>query len=309
MIAPVFWDPALFARVRTLHLAARRLVAGGQAGSHLAVQRGHEAEFLGYQPYVPPHPLKDVDWRVYARNDRLVVRERRAERDFACLLIFDASADLGSTPAKWKQAIEVTAALAFAVLANGDPVGLRIGAGAGMTESLVPASRSRAQLGRILGALASVRPEGRADLVGLFAGIASPQGRSGVHSRTLLGVVSDFMEDPAEWSGALGVLARRGVDLRAVQVYDRDELTLSGDNPMRFYSAETGRRFPLDPAAVRGAFADVVRGWMAEVQSAFVREHAMCWALAAQDPAFSAVGAWLAGRPGASSAASVVAPS
>ncbi len=304
MTLPASWDPTLFARVRTLHLAARRLVAGVQAGSHLAVQRGHEAEFLGYQPYVPPHPLKDVDWRVYARNDRLVVRERRAERDFACLLIFDASADLGSTPAKWQQAIEVTAALAFAVLANGDPVGLRIGAGAGMTESLIPASRSRSQLGRILGALASVRPEGRADLVALFQGIAAPQGRGGVRSRTLLGVVSDFMEDPSQWSGALGVLARRGVDLRAVQVYDRDELMLVGDQPTRFYSPETGRRFPLDPVAIRGAFTEVVRTWMAEVQQVFVREHALCWSLAAQDSAISAVGGWLAARPAAATMAS-----
>jgi len=296
---PVTWDPALFARVRALHLAARRLVAGVQAGSHLAVQRGQEAEFLGYQPYVPPHPLKDVDWRVYARSDRLVVRERRAERDFACMLIFDASADLGSTPAKWQQALEVTAALAFAVLANGDPVGLRIGAGSGMTEAVIPASRSKAQVGRILGALASVQPAGRADLMRLFEEIAAPHGRGAVRSRTLLGVVSDFMEDPAEWSGALGVLARRGVDVRALQVYDREELMLVGDQPARFYSPETGRRFPLDPVAVRSAFAEVVRTWMAEVQQAFVREHALCWSLAAQDLAVTAVGGWLAARPSA----------
>ena len=58
-------DPELLARVRSLHLAARRLVSGLHTGSHLAVRRGYEAEFLGYQPYVAPHPLKDIDWHAF----------------------------------------------------------------------------------------------------------------------------------------------------------------------------------------------------------------------------------------------------
>lgn len=292
-------DPALFARVRTLHLAARALVAGVHAGPHLAVQRGHEAEFIGYQPYVPPHPLKDVDWRAYARNDRMVVRERRAERELPCTLVFDASADLGSTPQKWDQALQVTAALACAVLANGDPVGLRIGAGAGRFDAVVPASRARSQLARIVGALAAVQPGGRADLAALLAEIARPRQAGGVAGRSLVGVVSDFMEDPAEWGGAVGVLAGRGVDVRAVQVFDRAELTLAHADPSRLRSPETGRRFPVDPGAVRGAFSAVVEAWQAEVRGAFTRNRALLLPLAADDAPVPVLAAWLAGRGGA----------
>lgn len=284
-------DPVLLARVRALHLAARRLVAGLNTGSHLAVRRGYEAEFLGYQRYAPPHPLKDVDWRVYARNDRLVIRERRAERDLECVLVLDASADLGSTQEKWRQALEVTAALACAVLANGDPVGLRIGAGTGMTERVIPARRARGQLARILMALSSVRPSGRAELAALFADVGER-----LHGRMLVGVVSDFMEDPGVWSGSLSALTRRHVDLRAVQVYDRQELTLSEDEPARLISPETGGRFPVDPAAIRPAFAEVVATWRAEVRAAFVAHRAMLWTLASQDSAVPAVAGWLAAQ-------------
>ncbi len=285
-------DPALLARVRALHLVARRLVAGLHTGSHLAARRGYEAEFLGYQPYVPPHPLKDVDWRAYARNDRLVIRERRAERDLECVLVLDASADLGSTPGKWRQALEVTAALACAVLANGDPVGLRIGAGVGMTDRVIPARRARGQLARILMALASVQPAGRAELATLFSDVGER-----VHGRTLVGLVSDFMEDPAAWSGSLSALARRHVDLRAVQVYDRAELSLGEDEPARLISPETGGRFPVDPAAIRPAFAAVVATWRAEVRAAFVAQRALLWTLAAQDSAVPTVAGWLRAQP------------
>lgn len=295
MTDPTPLDPALFARVRALHLAARALVAGLHAGPHLAVQRGHEAEFVGYQPYVPPHPLKDVDWRAYARNDRMVVRERRAERELSCMLVFDASADLGSTPAKWQQAVQVTAALACAVLANGDPVGLRIGAGEGVAEPRIPPSRSRSQLARIVGALAAARPGGRADLASLLSEVARPRLAGGVASRSLVGIVSDFMEDPGAWQGAIGALAARGVDVRAVQIYDRGELTLAGAEPARLRSPETGRRFPVDPGAVRGAFADVVAAWLAEVHGAFTRNRALVLPLAAEDPPVPVVASFLAG--------------
>lgn len=282
----------LFARVRSLHLAARRLVAGVRTGSHLAAHRGFEAEFLGYRPYFPPHPLKDVDWRVYARTDRLVVRERRAERELACTLVLDASADLGSTPAKWQCALEITAALAFAVIANGDPVGLRIGAGAGMTEASIPARRARGQLARILLALASTRPAGRAELGTLFAEVGER-----ARGRTLVGVVSDFMEDPAQWAGALSALSRRQVDLRGVLVFDRAELELGGDEPARLVSPETGLHFPIDPAAVRLQFAEIVAAWREEVRTAMVAQRALLYPLAAEDPPVPVLAAWLAGRP------------
>lgn len=281
----------LLARVRSLHLVARRLVVGVRTGSHLAAQRGFEAEFLGYRPYFPPHPLKDVDWRVYARTDRLVVRERRAERELACTLVLDASADLGSTPAKWQCALEVTAALAFAVLANGDPVGLCIGAGVGMTEANIPARRARGQLARILLALASTRPAGRAELATLFTRVGER-----ARGRTLVGVVSDFMEDPAQWRGALAAMARRQIDLRGVLVFDRAELDLVGDDPARLVSPETGLQFPIDPAAVRLQFSEVVGIWREEVRSAMVARRALLYPLAAEDPRVPALAAWLAGR-------------
>ncbi len=285
-------DPALYARVSHLHFVARQLVAGVRTGSHLAVQRGFEAEFLGYRPYVAPHPLKDVDWRVYARSDRLVVRERRAERELACLLVLDASADLGSTPQKWARAVEATAALAYAVLANGDPVGLVIGAGEGSPERMIPARRARGQLARILLALASTRPKGRAELGRLFEQVGEQ-----ARGRMLVGVISDFMEEPGAWAGALGALARRRVDLRALQVYDRDELALSAEEPAHLVSPETGRRFPIDPGAVRSAFGDVVRTWRGEVERAFVAQRGLLYGLAADDPPVPVLAAWLAGRP------------
>ncbi len=291
-LTPGGWDPELFARVRSLHLAARRLVSGLHTGSYLAVQRGFEAEFLGYRPYVPPHPLKDVDWRAFARNDRLVIRERRAERDLPCTLVFDASADIGSTREKWERAVEVTAAIACAVLGGGDPVGLRIIAGRTGGERGVPGGHGRGQLARILGSLAAVRPEGRADLAVAFQEIGDR-----ARGRSLVGVISDFMEEPARWGPALGALTRRRADLRAIRIFDRGELELAGEEPTRLVSPESGRQFPVDPGAVRGPFREVVAEWITEVRGVFVAHRGMLWDLAGSDPTLPVLGAWLGGRP------------
>lgn len=282
-------SPEVLARVRHLHLAARHVVAGVRTGAHLAVQRGYEAEFVGYRPYVPPHPIKDVDWRVYGRTDRLVVRERRAERELVCELVLDASADIGSTAPKWQQAVLATAALACAVLANGDPVGLTVVAGRAPTR--LPAARSQRQLARVLAVLAAAEPKGRADLAAALFSIGKR-----VKARTLLGLISDFMEPPDAWAPALGVMARNRVDVRGLHLYDSDELDLTGYGPARFLSPETGRRFAEDPDAIRAVFAETVVAWKAEVRESFVSQNARMWVLPAGASPVPAVAGWLGGR-------------
>jgi hypothetical protein len=115
-------------------------------------------------------------------------------------------------------------------------------------------------LAAVFAALASVRPDGRAALGALFADVGARLG-----PRSLVAVVSDFMEDPAEWTGALGALVRNRVDLRALHVYDPVELSLAYDAPLRLRSPESGEDLPIDPSAARGPFEEVVRSYFDEV--------------------------------------------
>jgi uncharacterized protein (DUF58 family) len=257
------YDPAVLERVRALWLRARQTVAGLHQGAHRSIRLGSDVEFADYKPYSPGDALRDVDWRVYGRTDRLVVRRYRAETELAATVVLDASADLGSVPAKFERAVRLAATLAYFLHLGGEPVGLRIGAGEGDMQRDLPPRTGRRHLAAVFASLAAVRPGGRADLGAIFREVG---GRLG--ARTLVAVVSDFMEEPASWADDLGALVRNRVDLRALHVYDPGELTLAYDAPLLLRSPESLEDVPVDPDAAREPFEQIVRAWFDEVSAA-----------------------------------------
>ncbi len=272
------WDPEALSRIQYLHLAATRVVDGLLHGHHRSRRLGADVEFADYKEYSPGDPLRDLDWRVLARSDRYVVRRYEAETDLACYILFDGSGDLatgsrspyGRPPlegSKFGYALTLAATLATFLQRHQEPVGLLVMGGAGGPSTVVPARTGRTHLAQIIGALASLVPGGVADLGRAVARVAPH-----IRRRSLVTVVSDFMEPPEGWVPSLAALARRRTDLVAFHVLDRQELSLDYEQPLVFYSPEGGGELIVDPLSAAADFGEVVSGFLGEVRSA-VRSH------------------------------------
>ena len=285
------WHPSVVARVRSLHLRARQTVAGFGVGLRRSVRLGQAVEFVDYKPYLPGDSLRDLDWRVLGRRDRLVVRRYRAETEMGAMVVLDASADLGSTPAKWDQAVGFTATLAWLMFLENEPVALHIAGGEGASASALPARRGRAHLARIFSALATVRPSGRAGLARVFRAVGAA-----ARPRGMIAVVSDFMEPPEEWTSSLDALVQRRADVRAVQCFDAAETNLDFERPMRLFSPEGGADRTLDPVAMRVAVAAEAARFFAEVRSEVRRRRGVYTLLEARGSLVEGFGSFLAGR-------------
>jgi uncharacterized protein (DUF58 family) len=92
----ILWDPNVLARVRRLHLLAVQTVEGLLHGGHKSRRVGANVEFADYKDYSPGDSLRDLDWKVLARSDRLVVRRYEVETELQCVLVLDASGDLST---------------------------------------------------------------------------------------------------------------------------------------------------------------------------------------------------------------------
>ena len=90
----VSWDSEVLARIAWLQLRAKELVEGLQQGSHGSIRVAPNVEFADYKDYSPGDSLRDLDWRVLARSDRLVVRRHRAETELSCTILLDGSGDM-----------------------------------------------------------------------------------------------------------------------------------------------------------------------------------------------------------------------
>jgi uncharacterized protein (DUF58 family) len=253
----------LLQRIGNLHLHSRRIVAGLYQGARPSIRLGRDLAFAEYKPYVPGDPIRDIDWRVHARSDRLVLKRYQAETESGCLLLLDTSSDLSSTSQKWEQAVLLTSVLAHLLIQEREPVGLSVGG----TNIFLPMRSGQTQLARILHTLASLQPAGRLQLGDWIRSV-------GEHARprSLLALISDFAEEPSQWKDALSALSSRKVDVRAFQLYDQKEVGLEFDGPVRLFSPEAPTQLtPLDPAATRSLLSTEFRQFSEEVKSAISR--------------------------------------
>ena len=266
------WDPEVLARIGHLHLRARQAVSGVMTGGHKSVTVASNVEFADYKEYSPGDPLKDLDWKVAARTDRLVVRRHHAEHELRAVVVLDASGDLGTGKkgryrrpplegSKFGYAVTLAATLVWFLHKRGEPVGLVLLGGEGARWPVIPARGGATHASQVLANLASVAPAGRADL---GKGIREVGAR--LTRRGLVVLVSDFMEEPSSWGPALSALGQRRADIRAVHLYDPTEWALEYKDPRLFWSPEGGAPLPVDPRGAGPVFREVVDEYLAEVR-------------------------------------------
>jgi uncharacterized protein (DUF58 family) len=277
-LSEAVWDPAVLARVRHLHLRARTLTDALMMGEHRSRRVGQAVEFADYQEYVPGMDLRGLDWRVWGRTDRYVVKRFETETELPCSVVLDLSADLGTGQgasgtalpdldgSKAGYAITLAATLLYFLHRHGEPVGLELVAGTGMQHRSLPPRGGRNHLQMCFMSLAGCRPMGRAELLPALSHV----GRR-VRRRSFVAVLTDGMEEPSGWLPALGAFARRGADLRVFHLYDPGEWTLAFERPALFYSPEGGGELPVDPQGAREAFAEVAAEFEREVRGGVVR--------------------------------------
>ena len=70
-----YLDPVALARIRDLKLLARTAIEGSRHGFHTSRQRGAGLEFNQYRKYEHGDDPRQIDWRLYARSDRIFVRQ------------------------------------------------------------------------------------------------------------------------------------------------------------------------------------------------------------------------------------------
>jgi uncharacterized protein (DUF58 family) len=228
----VVFDEAFLRRLEQLELASRRLTAGRMKGERRSVRRGQSVEFADYRNYAAGDDLRQLDWNVYARLERLFIKLFVEEEDVTVHVLVDASRsmDIGE-PNKLAFARRAAAALAYLGLAHLDRVSVAF-LGEGRATTLRPL-RGKARVFEVFGFLAQPRRE---RLTGLAAAARDYAGR--LRGRGPLILVSDLL-DPG-YLDALRDLAGTRCQLSVLHVMSPDELDPIVPPDARLVDHETG---------------------------------------------------------------------
>src|SRR6185369_9119751 len=124
--------------IRRLDLLARRRLAGQATGEQRSPALGGGIEFADYREYVPGDDVRLVDWTVFLRFRRLLIKLCAEERELTLSLLVDHSRSMDyGHPSKLNLAKRMAAILGGIALASGNRAEI-LGWGDGLTEVTAP---------------------------------------------------------------------------------------------------------------------------------------------------------------------------
>lgn len=240
-----FLDPGVVARLGHLDVRARLVVEGFIAGMHRSPFHGFSVEFAEHRPYMPGDPLKNLDWKVWARSDKLLVKQYTEETNLRAHLLVDLSNSMAfqsprASMSKFEYARSLAAALAYLMIGQQDAVGVLLFGD--KPERFVPARSVRSHLDVVLRTLAEMAPMGLTNLPPVLHQLAER-----IKRRGLVVLLSDLTGPPADVLHALQHFRHRHHEVVVFHILDPDEIEFPYTDTATFVDMETGDRITTEP--------------------------------------------------------------
>jgi len=267
-VDPTVFDEAFLRQLERLLLIMRAPVRGGLKGGRRSVKRGQSVEFADYRDYSMGDDLRQLDWNVYARLERLFVKLFVEEEDVTVSLLIDASASMaGGRPEKLLFAKRAAAALGYIGLASEDRIAVSSLGGRGARRQV--ALRGSGRVFRLLSTLSGISAaEGPTDLVA-----AARHAAAQLSGRGLVILISDLLDPAAD--KVIRELAATGSELIILHVLSPEEVDPPLEGDFRLVDAETGEGVDvtLDMATL-DAYRQRLADWRADLADVAARRRA-----------------------------------
>jgi uncharacterized protein (DUF58 family) len=249
-----------------LELLAKQVVEGFIIGLHKSPFHGFSVEFAEHRLYNQGEDTKNIDWKVYARTDRLYTKRFEEETNLRCQIVIDASSSMYFPEATGKGAYTNKlrfSALGAAALMNllqrqRDAFGLSIFDDTVTTHTRCKSSTSHYRL--LLTHLDHIinNPERNKST---SAAQAIHQIADSIHKRSLVIIFSDMMEqseDTEQLFSALQHLKHNKHEVVLFHVVDKaKEVNFEFENrPYLFIDMETGEKVRLQSNQVKDYYIE-----------------------------------------------------
>ncbi|MDQ6774215.1 MAG: DUF58 domain-containing protein [Candidatus Dormibacteraeota bacterium] len=230
--------PAELRLLGRLDLAYRRPQHGLYAGERRSPHSARSPEFADFRAYVPGDDYRQIDWKAYARLEKLTLRQYVAEEEACLNLVLDDSRSMTlGQPDKWTAARRVAAALAFIGLRAMDRV--LVGTLGGRRQAPCRGREAVPRTWSFLLSLEATAASGPAEIT-----------RLGWLRPGLTVVISDCLHEGGDWAAPLAGLRARRQEPVLWQVLAAEEETpaLLGDVKLVDVESDRGRELTVTQA-------------------------------------------------------------
>lgn len=262
-----YLDPRILTKLSRLEVKARLIVEGFIAGLHKSPYRGFSIEFAEHREYVPGDDIRHVDWKVFGRSDRYYIKQYEEETNLRATILLDVSQSMSYPDSsvsdggvsKYEYGTYVAASLAYLLLRQQDAVGIALFDD--RVRQLVPPSSSPAHLLTLLAALDAPPLSEKTKAGDVLHELADR-----VRKKGLIIVISDLFDDVESLRRGLKHLRYRNHEVLVFHVLAHDELTFPFQRMTLFEGLEGYPDELANPSALRDAYMEELRRYLAEVR-------------------------------------------
>lgn len=245
---------------KNLELLAKRVVEGFITGLHKSPFHGFSVEFAEHRIYNTGESTRHIDWKLFARSEKLFVKRYEEETNLRCQLVIDNSPSMrfpeGEENNKIKFSVYAAAALCELLKQQRDSFGLTLFSDQ-ITKHLAPKGSPLHQklifnaLEEVLTQTSEQKPTSAAASLNQIAEI--------IHQRSLVVIFSDMFEgadDNEELFSALQHLRYRKHEVILFHVVDKSkEMDFEFENrPHHFIDLESGEEIKLNPFQIKDQY-------------------------------------------------------
>lgn len=250
-----YLNPEVLAQVAERPIEPRGLVLGNLAGGHKSPLAGFAVEFAGHREYVIGDDPRHIDWRVYYKRDRYVIKQYEMETNFVCHLLLDISASMrygDGGEQKLQYASQLAATLGYSIVRQNDKVSLSTFDD--RVRGHVPPGNSLAQIVKLTNHLDEVQPVQKTNMADCLTELTGRMSR-----REIVMIFSDFFTDLESLEAALQRLRYQKHEVVLFQVLHHHELTFEFEGMVKFLGLEADEELLTQSEDIRRGYLDALR--------------------------------------------------
>lgn len=250
---------------------AKQLVEGFITGLHKSPFHGFSVEFAEHRLYNTGESTRHIDWKVFAKTDRLYVKRYEEETNLRCHILIDTSSSMyypEKTNGKITFSTMAAGALAYMLQKQRDAVSLTTFSD--KIELQTPIKSTPSHIHKLFidldNLLQKPKPNRTTSVVDTLHEIAEK-----IHKRSLVVIFSDMFEDIANSEKLFSAMQHLRHNLHEVLLFHvTDKATEENfefeERPYEFIDLETNEKVKLQPSQVKEYYQSAVKSFYQDLK-------------------------------------------
>ena len=250
-------------KIDSLALRAKLVVEGFLAGLHKSPYHGFSVEFAEHRPYEYGDDVKYIDWKLWAKTDKLFIKQFEEETNLKCYILLDRSKSMkyaSDKLSKFEYSKSLAASLAYLMIKQQDAVGLSTFDN--KINLTIPTKTKPSHFNLIAQTLHNAKTGNTTKVSNVLHVLAQS-----IKKRGLIILISDLVDSHEDIMNGLKHFRYKGHEVIVFHILDPREIDLNFNESVKFIDLESDESITTDPRQVKAAYQKEIKDLIASYKN------------------------------------------